>query len=167
MQDHHPHFLFHEGNWLIRHLAISHLTNMNRKFRKMGADPDLAAYHAYLSNKTAPPSAPQASKTPRPVQTGSERPTTSSRVLNVPNIATNASLQNPPSNLGLIEPSNVSLTFLYYHEVSISCIPFQDSETETDFGLSVCIGILFYFFCSHYLVYRTCMMTNLQVRSRG
>ena len=36
MQAAHLHFHFHKGNWLIHHLAISHLTNMNRKFHKMG-----------------------------------------------------------------------------------------------------------------------------------
>ena len=47
MQAAHPRFHFHEGNWLIRHLAISHLTNMNRKFRKMEPDPEIKLYRRW------------------------------------------------------------------------------------------------------------------------
>jgi len=53
MQAAHPQFHFHEGNWLIRHLAISHLTNMNRKFRRMDPDPDVEHYRKYLVKKNA------------------------------------------------------------------------------------------------------------------
>ena len=53
MQAAHPRFHFHEGNWLIRHLAISHLTNMNRKFRKMEPDPNIILYCRYLARKDA------------------------------------------------------------------------------------------------------------------
>ena len=54
MQELHPRFLFHEGNWLIKHLTISHLTNMNRKFCRMEPDPDRAVYQAYLANGATP-----------------------------------------------------------------------------------------------------------------
>lgn len=53
MQAAHPRFHFHEGNWLIRHLAISHLTNMNRKFRKMVPDPEIRLYRRYMARKVA------------------------------------------------------------------------------------------------------------------
>lgn len=51
MQEHHPRFLYHEANWLIRHIAISHLVSMNRKFRKLGVDPDVRVYQQYLERE--------------------------------------------------------------------------------------------------------------------
>ena len=72
-----------------------------------------------------------------------------------------------PSSLWSIGLSIVSLTFLYHSEASILCIPFQGSETETDFALSVRISILFYFFCSHYLKYRACMADSFRIRSKS
>ncbi len=55
MQEHHPRFLYHDANWLIRHMAISHLSSLNRKFRKLGVDPDISVYQQYLEKKALKP----------------------------------------------------------------------------------------------------------------
>jgi hypothetical protein len=53
MQAHHPRFLYHEGNWVIQHIAISHLANMNRKFKKEEDDSDIEVHREYTSIKTS------------------------------------------------------------------------------------------------------------------
>ena len=48
MQAHHLRFLYHEDNWLIRHLQINHLPNMNN----MQDDSDIEVHRRYLAKET-------------------------------------------------------------------------------------------------------------------
>ena len=64
MQDHHPRFLYHEGDWVIRHIAISHLPNMNRKFKKESEDSDIEVHREYEFAETTR----SRIKTPRPMR---------------------------------------------------------------------------------------------------
>lgn len=61
----------------------------------------------------------------------------------------------------------VSLTLLYRPELVTYTDIFQDSETETDFELLVCISFLFHFICSNYLKYRTCTTSRPRIRNES
>lgn len=70
MQEHHPRFRYHEANWLIRHIAISHLISMNRKFRRMGVDPDVKVYQQYLERKALKTTGQRRTEMKRPIPHG-------------------------------------------------------------------------------------------------
>lgn len=51
MQELHPRFRWHTGDWLTRHLVLTHCQVMSRSFAKLGVDPDLAVYQNYLKKQ--------------------------------------------------------------------------------------------------------------------
>jgi len=51
MKELHPHFRFHTGDWLTYHLIVTHCQAMNRTFAKLGDDPDLDIYQAYMKRQ--------------------------------------------------------------------------------------------------------------------
>src|SRR5258708_4050282 len=48
----HPHFKYHNDNWVIQHLTIMHLFTMNKKYQQAGIDPDVEIEHEYFKCKT-------------------------------------------------------------------------------------------------------------------
>ena len=58
MQELHPRFLYHEDDWILRHMTISRLATTTKKFKRMVEDPDIEIHHGYMAR--------QAQKAPAP-----------------------------------------------------------------------------------------------------
>ena len=102
----------------------------------------LVIYMLSLPSQGAPVSAPSASKTTntsRRVLPSSNNASTSLHVPPVPTITAR------PEQERSVDLSSVSPSFRYCPKLGNICVPFQDSDTETDFTASVSISILVYF----------------------
>jgi len=49
MQMLHPRFLYHEEDWVLRHITINHLAAMSKKFKRMAEDPNVEIHCQYLA----------------------------------------------------------------------------------------------------------------------
>ena len=51
MQELHPHFQFHTGDWLTRHLVLMHCQVMSKTFAQLGDNPDVKIYEKYMKKQ--------------------------------------------------------------------------------------------------------------------
>jgi len=65
MQALHPRFLYHEEDWVLRHIAINRLTAMSKKFKRMAEDPDVEIHCRYLARRAPKSPAPLRRPIPR------------------------------------------------------------------------------------------------------
>jgi len=47
----HPRFRFHTGDWLTRHLVVTHCQAISRSFARLGEDPDLKILENYRNRQ--------------------------------------------------------------------------------------------------------------------